>query len=302
MALKKLFLVTIDCDMRAPDVGLREQSLRTLYDVFDECGVAGHITWFLNENDFSLTGHHAAFLRQVLKKGDCLGIHDHLDKFKRPLKKENLLAYCRRSKEQLEKFLKKEGRPGAVKIHRNGCLVQDPEIYAALKELGYTICSDVYPGQFGLDHSGNPGFDNRFIPEGIRPYRHDEDSINNYWTTIRLSSGKPGLHLPYQGHFLQIPVWHMYLTLDWDRLERWIKIAEAVEFTHPLTSGKSPVVLTWCFHPYEIMNGGRTAIHPEKRALLKKQVEALLAREMVFLTIEECVKKFKGVLYDTRRP
>ncbi|HOL66345.1 MAG TPA: hypothetical protein PKX93_02680, partial [bacterium] len=166
---KRLFLITVDCDLRVDATGLRQETLEQLLAVFDGSGVSGHVTWFLNENDFQLTRYHKSFLDEAIRRGDTLGLHDHLDKMKRPLNKETVKQYCQASKRRVEDFLKKRKVGRKILFHRNGCFLQEATVYAALRELGYTVCSDIYPGMAGLDHHGNIAYDNRLIPEGIRP-------------------------------------------------------------------------------------------------------------------------------------
>ena len=195
--MQDLLLITVDCDLRCDDVDLRQESLDILLQVFAEVGAAGHITWFLNENDFEITKNHESFLREALRRGDTLGLHDHIDWLDGRWEFEPILEYCRNSKETVETWLAQNGYSDKVVYHRAGCLFQHPVEYVALKELGYTVISDVWPGNTRPNHTGHLAFDNRKLPVGIMPYRHDEGNFLDY--TSR------------QGYFLHVPIMHMGL-------------------------------------------------------------------------------------------
>jgi len=68
--------------------------------------------------------------------------------------------------------------------------VQHPTIYAALKDL-----SEVYPGKEGVDRKDRPAY--RSVPLGAMPYRHDEGNFMDWGSR--------------EGHFVQVPVMHMFL-------------------------------------------------------------------------------------------
>ncbi len=92
--MEKLFLVTVDCDLRCDDMALRQESLDVLLEVFTETRVSGHTTWFLNENDFALTENHESFLIEVLRRGDTLGLHDHFEPFKGLYETAPIQGFC----------------------------------------------------------------------------------------------------------------------------------------------------------------------------------------------------------------
>jgi hypothetical protein len=286
----------VDCDLRAHDAAVRDRSLHALCRAFEELGMSGSVTWFLNENDFAVTRAHASFLERILESGAGVGIHDHFDKFKRPLAAEHLLAYCRASRDAVTGFMSRKAATRRFLPHRNGCLAQDPEIYRALRQAGYTVFSDVYPGYRGLDQAGHEACDYRSLPEGLRPYRHDEASALDYRTRIAIAPGR--VMKPFMGSMLQIPVFHMSLDLDFARLERWIGGAEATEFSEPHGPGRSPVVLTWLFHPYEVLDEGRSALSDKRIGELKRHIATLRDWNVSFVNVEDCVEAFRGLLYE----
>jgi len=267
--MRTLFLITVDCDLRCEDIGLRQKSLEALLQAFEETGVTGHITWFANENDFQLTRNHGSFLQEVLRREDSLGIHDHFESFKGVYEREAIRKFCRRSKEAMERWLEENGRPMRIRLHRNGCLVQHPEVYIALKDLGYTVVSEVWPGRKGKDRDGYPAFDNRSVPIGILPYRHDEMNFSD-WNSQK-------------GHFIQVPVTHMFLKkLDYSLMERWIQAFKEKSI--------DPGILLWLFHPYEILDESRQRISREAVELLKSHIERCRAKYRVeFATVEEAL-------------
>ena len=267
--MRVLFLITVDCDLRCDDVDLRQESLEVLLDVFGEAELAGHITWFLNENDFYLTRNHEPFLMEVVRRGDGLGVHDHFERFRCVYQRETIRRFCLRSKETVERWLRENGHPMEVRLHRNGCLVQHPTIYAALKDLGYRVVSEVYPGKKGVDREDRPAYDNRSVPLGVMPYRHDEGNFMDWGSR--------------EGHFVQVPVMHMFLkNLDFKWMERWIG---AFEQRH-MEAG----ILLWLFHPYEVLGEDRRRISPEAVDVLRSHVERCRSEFGVkFANLEEAL-------------
>jgi len=269
--MRKLFLVTVDCDIRADDVALRQESMAVLLDTFEQTGAAGHITWTLNENDFEITKNHQDFLHEALRRGDTLGIHDHFEPLGGNYEFGPALEICRRSKESVEAWLAANGYPAEIPLHRNGCLVQHPEIYRALQELGYTQVSEVWPENARGDREGNYAFDNTEMPVGISPYRHDTDNFADYTSTT--------------GHFLHFPVTHMFLQLgggfNWETMARWDQAfaRQDLELASYL----------WLFHPYEIMDAERKAIDPQMVETLAQIIARAQSEYGVELaSIEEC--------------
>ena len=65
---KVMFLISVDCDLRTSSVEIRDQSVKALLDLFAKKDVAGHITWFLNENDFAITHLHQEFLLAYMEE------------------------------------------------------------------------------------------------------------------------------------------------------------------------------------------------------------------------------------------
>ena len=266
---KDFLLVTVDCDLRSEDASLRQDSLEQLAKVFAQEGARGHITWFLNEKDFSLTENHQDFLREVLKRGDALGIDDHLDSLEGDLRKEQVLVPCREAKKKVEEWLKGNGYAQEIICHRNGHLVQHQAIYEALRELGYKVISDIWPGNSKVASSPGIGFDNRPMPIGIAPYRHDPHNFLDY--TSR------------QGAFLQVPVMHQGLEdLDFDHLRSWVEAFRA--------RGIAPGLLVWLIHPYEILNETKTAVDKKLVGTLRSHLlKAKWQYQLTFKNLAEAL-------------
>ena len=266
--MKRLFLVTVDCDLRTDDVRLRQSSLDTLLRIFADNGVGGHTTWFLNENDFHITKNHPSFLHEALRRGDTLGLHDHFEPFEGVYEVAPIRAFCGHSKQSVEQWLAAQGYPDHITYHRNGCLVQHADIYAALKELGYNTVSEVWPGNVRPDRAGYPAFDNREVPIGILPYRHDEVNFDDYGST--------------RGHFLHFPAMHMFMVnLNFDMMDRWLRA-----FSEASTE---QAVLVWLFHPYEIMNKARTVLEPDLADMLSSYIQRLADEyQVTFVSMAEC--------------
>lgn len=256
-----LFLITVDCDLRAASPEAGTAGLHAVLDVLGEEGLAGRVTWFVNENDFRFTEKHQDFLREVVARGDTLGIHDHLEVFTAQAgdmapgyDTGAVLAYCRAARDRVMAWLKEAGGGAQVRAHRNGCLAQAPEIYEALAELGYTVLSDVWPRHRSNDRSGCQVLDNSAIPLGIAPYRHDAHNYADYMST--------------RGQFLQVPVAALFLgAFRCHLLERWLEAAHQ--------QGVDTAVFTWCVHPYEMLNDDRDAVSPGQVAVLRHHLHRL---------------------------
>jgi len=272
--MQKLFLVTVDCDLRMDDVDVRQAGLDALLEVFADEGLAGHVTWFVNESDFRLTELHEGFLHEVIARGDTVGVHDHLESFRAKSADVSLeydarsvLAYCTAARDRLAGWLEAQGCDGRVTVHRNGCLAQAPQIYEALAELGYTVLSDVWPRHRGNDRRGRAAHDNTGIPLGIGPYRHDTANFQD--------------HTSRRGRFLQVPVAEMFLgPFRFELLQRWLDASEQ--------QGADPAVFTWCLHPYEVINDARDAASSGMVGVLRDHLDRCRAdHDMEFASMTE---------------
>ncbi|MGD9497478.1 MAG: hypothetical protein AB7Y46_14350 [Armatimonadota bacterium] len=261
--MRTLFLVTVDCDLRTDHMGARQAALQALLDVFADEGLAGQVTWFLNENDFCLTEHQEAFLHEAVTRGDGIGIHDHLEALNLAASEgaphyraSSVLAYCRASREGVARWLERNGYAGEIRAHRNGCLTQAMGIYEALGELGYTVLSDVWPRHRSTDRRGHPAQDNTALPLGIGAYRHDAHNFSDFAST--------------SGRFLQVPVAAVFLgSFEPGMLERWLGAAEQ--------QGAEPAVFTWCLHPYEVLNDNLDAVSPGMVEVLRDHLRRIRA-------------------------
>ena len=92
--MKLYFLISVDCDLRISSVVIRDRSLTSLLDLFEKQNIAGHITWFINENDFALTHNHADFLNEIVSRGDTIGLHDHIDYLYDDLEYDLIYDFC----------------------------------------------------------------------------------------------------------------------------------------------------------------------------------------------------------------
>ncbi len=253
--MRTLFLVTVDCDLRTDHMAARQACLGAMLEAFGDEGLAGRVTWFLNENDFRLTESHEAFLHEAAGRGDTLGIHDHLEPLNAnsaettpEYEVRSVLACCRASRDRVTGWLEDNGYPGGVRAHRTGCLTQAPQVYEALAELGYAVLSDIWPRHRANDRRGRPAQDNTEIPLGIGPYRHDAHNFADFAST--------------RGRFLQVPVGAMFLgPFGFELLDRWLEGSAE--------QGVDPAVFTWCLHPYEVLTDNRDAVSPGMVAVLR---------------------------------
>ena len=273
--METLFLPTVDCDhVRGSSVELRQQTFDALLEVFADVGAAGHTTWFLNETyyDFGTTANHPAVVSEAVRRGDTVGVHDHIDNLDGRWELEPILDICTASRDSVRTWLRAQGHPDDVRAHRFGCLFQHPAAYAALARLGYTIASDVYPGDRSRNHTGHPSYDNVRLPLGISPYRHDADNFLDYQSRT--------------GQFLQLPVTQMYFRkLTYEKVEQCMRPAE--ERQEPLA------VLVLCFHPYELLDDERSALSSDRVEELRELFKGLTERSQVcFASAEECAAKW----------
>ena len=266
------FLFTVDCDLRISSSETRNESLLALVDVFDKNRLSGHITWFLNENDFVLTQLHQEFLKKIIKRNDAIGIHDHLDFMGSRRNYKAIYKFCSKSLERVKDWLKENKYKTKIQAHRFGNLLQHPEAYRALQNMGYSICSDVCPENSSKGLSGKPSFNNKNIPLGILPYRHNFKTIGSYKND--------------SGPLLQFPVIRGTLTADYaaplskNIINAWIKGAEKL--------GNKACVITFAFHPYEVVDIDKLIV--DKRKILGlENVITMMRKEYnaMFISVEE---------------
>ena len=274
--MKKIyFLITVDCDLRISSVKTRQQSLDLLLDVFEKSGLAGRITWFLNENDFAISHSHAGFLQEAVARGDTLGLHDHLDFLCGNWEYAAIRDFCSKSLRDVSRVIEAMGYGGLLP-HRFGCLFQHSAAYQALIDLGYAISSDVCPGSKHKNHTGELAYDNLDIPLGILPYRHASHNIADFRSK--------------QGPLIQFPVLQAHLTASWwpklDRsiIDGWISSAEKLN--------QEICVMTFLFHPYEIIDTERLKVDEEGLARLEELVAQMRdIYKAEFIAMGECCRK-----------
>ncbi len=268
----RLFLMTVDCDhARNSPQSLRRKTLDALLETFAKTGLSGRVTWFINERyyDYSLTEHHGPVVQEFVRRGDTAGVHNHIDLLDGRWEYDLIYDHCRRSKEKLAAWLSANGTSLRLRCHRFGCLFQHKTAYAVIRDLGYEIVSDVWPGHEGKNHTQHPAFDNRAMPLGVPPYRHDAENWQD--------------HAAQTGCFLHVPVMHMYLKdFEIGIAKRWIEAAQ--------DSGKPPA-LTWLIHPYEVLNDERNDVSPAKVDKLRRHLEEAASQlEVRFVNMEQCEK------------
>jgi hypothetical protein len=236
LGMEKYILATVDCDMGIEEtVAKRNQNLDVMLNVFEECGFSGHATWFLNEHRLEITRNHQSFLREAVRRGDTIGIHDHIDRLEGKKLTDAIYAFGRESLDRVTRWLKANGHSGDVFAHRMGCLYQRTEAYQALARLNYSVVSEVYPGHQMPDHALEESFDNRNIPPGTGPFRHDAENFLEYTST--------------RGRFLHFPVFHLFMyNFDFPKLAACLDRAEKEK--------RSAMFIVWCIHPYELTVGG----------------------------------------------
>jgi len=282
--MRALFLPTVDCDhARDSSIELRQQSLDALLEVFADTGAAGHTTWFLNEtyHDYMTTDNHPEVVHEAVRRGDCVGVHDHIDLLRGRWEFDSIYEMCAESKQLTQAWLQEHGYDDTLRAHRFGCLFQHPEAYRAIAELGYTIVSNIYPGDKSPNHTGYPSYDNESIPVGIAPYRHGVENFLDYTST--------------EGRFLEFPVTQMYFKqLEVEKARHCIEVASE--------RGDTLAVLVLCFHPYELLGGSsRDELSPERVERLRDLFRGLVDElGGVFASAEEAAKDWEA--HEAGRP
>ena len=273
-----LFLITVDCDLRTSSVVTRNESLLALIDLFDQHRVSGHVTWFLNENDFAITYSHPSFLKEVIQRGDTLGVHDHIDFLRGRWQYDPIYDFCSRSLESIRTWLGEKGYSLPLSAHRFGCCFQHPEAYRALVDLGYRVSSDAVPGTRHCNHTNELSFDNTDIPVGILPYRHTPEAINDYKTSCG-----PMLQIPFLKATLTSTFWPRFHR---DTVDAWISGGREL--------GHETAAICFDFHPYEIMDAGKLEVDEESITCLSEII--ILMRDeygIQFTSIDECAARFE---------
>ncbi|HEX9118867.1 MAG TPA: hypothetical protein VGA61_22570 [Anaerolineae bacterium] len=259
------FLATVDGDLRIGTHAQQEAAVCALLQLFDDCGLAGHTTWFINEQDFSWTTAHPDLLRRLLDRGDALGAHDHFDTHD-VTSYQQALSLAGASRARLQDFCAAHDYRLPLTAHRNGCFLQREAYYQALIDLGYQLVSDCLPGQYSCTRmvkldSTSPRWleivddrrwetDNRWLALAATPWRHDAgnwtDSASRRGTLLQL----PVICAPY---------------LDVERMER------------ALAASAPPVCLCWDTHPYNIQDPVTGDVDPARVDAFRTGIRLVLA-------------------------
>ncbi|TVR63259.1 MAG: hypothetical protein EA426_00950, partial [Spirochaetaceae bacterium] len=241
-------------------------------------GASGGVTWFLNENDFFLTYAHSEFVTECARRGDTIGVHDHIDFLNGRWEYEAIREFCARSHARVADALSRIAYARPLTAHRFGCFFQHATAYRVVAELGYTICSELVPGVYHTNHTDLTSFDNREIPVGIRPFRHDASNFTEY-------SSRHGV-------FFHAPMVHSHLLADyWPQfsfsiLDDWIEQAQK--------TSEHPIVVTLCFHPYEILDIGSLSVDPKRLDHLGEICSRLSSEYSVeYVNIDDCQDRYE---------
>jgi hypothetical protein len=244
------FLATVDGDLRVGTPEQQEAAVSELCRLFDDCGLTGHVSWFINEQDFGWTTEHAGLLGCLLDRGDAVGIHDHFDTHD-VTSYEETLSLAGTSRARVQVFCASRGYQMPLWAHRSGCFVQRESYYRALIDLGYRVVSDCMPGQRFctkmVQLSRHPQrwlevfddlrweADNRALPVTATPWWHDagnwRDCASRSGTLLHL----PVICAPYPDADRMVQAWH---------------------------ASANPLCLTWDTHPYNIQDPATGEVDP----------------------------------------
>ncbi len=227
----------------AEELDAYRETVCCLLNVFQKHGLAGSVTWFLNERDVGWSQCFPDLLDEFVSRGDAVALHVHHNGLFRSSKltafNAVLEATCH-AKENLESVTGKR-----CCCHRSGCYFQAPFVYEALKELGFEALSDVFPGYKGTT-AARFFLDNSSVPLGAPPWRHDRCN----WMDFTSASG----------HFLHVPV-----------------SAGSLDGLPGLTdtlSDCSAEVVCWGLHPHEIQHPDGS-LSQESIELLEQALERM---------------------------
>lgn len=177
-----------------------QRVMERLLALFEESGLQGKVTWFLNEGDVGWSAKYKTLIRDMVRAGYEIGLHTHVGSIFRDAGLETLSSgeqvyeIMMRTKEELEGCLGQ-----ACLSHRFGCYYQTKTLYSLVKRMGLRILSDVNPGVFLRDLEGHI-LDNANVPINVLPWRHDEGNWLDFGSR--------------KGHFLHIPVCAAGITGD----------------------------------------------------------------------------------------
>ena len=200
-----------------------EAAVLELLAIFDRHGLRGKVTWFLNEADVRWTDRFEPVVREMVSRGDEIGLHTHFGGlFGGPVPATVDEAYrmCAAPKQRLEQFAKTR-----CTAHRAGCFYQSALTYLAVRQAGLRIVSDVNPSRQTTDAEGRL-LDNAAVPFGAAPWHHDDGNWTDYRST--------------EGWFLHVPV-HSELVGGLGRLADRLR-------------SHTPPAVCWDIHPHEIQN------------------------------------------------
>ncbi len=271
-----IFLVTVDGDLRVGDVEQQKRSVRRLFGLFDELGLRGCVTWFVNETDFHWTTLHGDLLLEIVERGEAVGIHDHFDTHYATTY-EKALPLAKEALRKLTTFYAGQGKRVHLISHRNGCFWQTQTLYQVIRELGYRVVSDVWPGtrsatrmlkiqdspQRWLAAEDDAVFlrDHTAVPLAGNLWWHDENNWLQYDST--------------QGALLQVPV----ISAPYIELDRMQQAAAA--------AAGAAAYLTWDTHPYNILDEATGEVDENMLSNFRANLSEIRARlDPVWMNME----------------
>jgi len=194
-----------------------------LLKIYDRFNLQGRVSWFINNQD-EWTTHYPHFLEAILKRGDRIELHCHIEDLIREDDYHKIYDHVKKEKEVLERFCQ-DIIPGyRVECFRSGRFDRSAKMFAALEEIEIRYDSSLTHGSSFM--IGERRIDDRDIPHSTSCYflkPHAYKAPRKDQTTI-----------------VEIPVWEPF--------PRFKKIKNG--------ENDAPIVITNLIHPFNLVTAG----------------------------------------------
>jgi hypothetical protein len=232
-----------------------------LLKIYDRFNLQGTVSWFINNQD-EWTTRYPHFLEAILKRGDRIELHCHVEDLIRDDDYHKILSQLKKGKEELEQFCRSIIPDYQVECFRSGRFDRSEKMFTALEEIGIRYDSS-------LTHSSSFKINGRKIDDT------DISPSTNCYFLKPISYKVPQKN---QTQIVEIPVWEPF-----PRLKKLLR------------AGHDPVVITNLIHPFNLITARGAINHFVKGyyqwiVRLHKKIHS--AR---FLTLVEAGERWKTV-------
>jgi len=193
-----------------------------LLKIYDRFNLRGRVSWFINNRD-EWTTRYPHFLEAILKRGDRIELHCHMEDLIREDDYHKIFNHVKKEKEVLEYFCRDVIPDYRIECFRSGRFDRSEKMFAALEEIGIRYDSSLTHGSSFM--IGGRRIDDRDIPHSTSCYflkPHAYKAPLKDQTTI-----------------VEIPVWEPFPRLEQVRDENG-----------------APIVFTTLIHPFNLVTAG----------------------------------------------